>query len=190
VQLRHRAAGIGRFRVSAFVQQGAVGCVNPMINRERSPVSKSSTCRHPQGSRAVKARPRDSRGRHRLGQVNLARGDGGLRNEKTPCHIVTIEDPIEYVHQHKGCSSRTVRWEWDTDSWHTALKNTLRQAPDVILIGEIRDRETNGVRHPVAGDGHLVLRNSAREQRQQGARPRHQLLPRRAAANSSSWICR
>jgi len=88
-----------------------------------------------QGSRAVKARPRDSRGRYRSGKSTSAAAMVGYRNEKTRATIVTIEDPIEYVHQHKGCVITHREVGVDTDSWHTALKNTLRQAPDVILIG-------------------------------------------------------
>ncbi len=81
----------------------------------------------------------------------------GYRNEKTRGHIVTIEDPVEYVHQHKGCVITHREIGVDTDNWHTALKNTLRQAPDVILIGEIRDRDTMEYGIQFAETGHLVL---------------------------------
>ena len=81
----------------------------------------------------------------------------GYRNEKTRGHIITIEDPIEYVHPHKGCVITQREVGVDTESWHTALKNTLRQAPDVILIGEIRDRETMEYGIQFAETGHLVL---------------------------------
>ncbi|MGH8301502.1 MAG: ATPase, T2SS/T4P/T4SS family, partial [Steroidobacteraceae bacterium] len=81
----------------------------------------------------------------------------GYRNEKTRGHIVTIEDPLEYVHQHKGCVITHREIGVDTDSWHAALKNTLRQAPDVILIGEIRDRETMEYGIQFSETGHLVL---------------------------------
>jgi twitching motility protein PilU len=81
----------------------------------------------------------------------------GYRNDKTRGHIVTIEDPVEYVHQHKGCVITHRDVGVDTDSWHAALKNTLRQAPDVILIGEIRDRETMEYGIQFAETGHLVL---------------------------------
>jgi twitching motility protein PilU len=81
----------------------------------------------------------------------------GFRNEKTRGHIVTIEDPLEYVHQHKGCVVTHREIGVDTDSWHAALKNTLRQAPDVILIGEIRDRETMEYGIQFSETGHLVL---------------------------------
>jgi twitching motility protein PilU len=81
----------------------------------------------------------------------------GYRNEKTRGHIVTIEDPVEYVHPHRGCVVTHREVGVDTDSWHTALKNTLRQAPDVIMIGEIRDRETMEYGIQFAETGHLVL---------------------------------
>jgi twitching motility protein PilU len=79
------------------------------------------------------------------------------RNEKTRGHIVTIEDPVEYVHPHKGCVITHREVGVDTENWHNALKNTLRQAPDVILIGEIRDRETMEYGIQFAETGHLVL---------------------------------
>jgi len=81
----------------------------------------------------------------------------GYRNEKTRGHIVTIEDPVEYVHTHRGCVVTHREVGVDTESWHTALKNTLRQAPDVIMIGEIRDRETMEYGIQFAETGHLVL---------------------------------
>jgi twitching motility protein PilU len=81
----------------------------------------------------------------------------GYRNEKTRGHIVTIEDPLEYVHQHKGCVVTHREIGVDTESWSAALKNTLRQAPDVILIGEIRDRETMEYGIQFSETGHLVL---------------------------------
>ena len=79
------------------------------------------------------------------------------RNEKTRGHIITIEDPVEYVHNHKGCVITHREVGVDTESWHMALKNTLRQAPDVILIGEIRDRDTMEYGIQFAETGHLVL---------------------------------
>ena len=81
----------------------------------------------------------------------------GYRNENSHGHIITIEDPVEYVHPHKNCIVTQREVGVDTDSWTTALKNTLRQAPDVILIGEIRDREV--MEHAIAFSetGHLCL---------------------------------
>jgi len=81
----------------------------------------------------------------------------GYRNENSHGHIITIEDPVEYVHPHKNCLITQREVGVDTDSWEAALKNTLRQAPDVILIGEIRDREVMEHAVAFAETGHLCL---------------------------------
>jgi twitching motility protein PilU len=81
----------------------------------------------------------------------------GYRNENSYGHIITIEDPVEYVHEHKNCIITQREVGVDTDNWFAALKNTLRQAPDVILIGEIRDRETMDYAIAFAETGHLCL---------------------------------
>ena len=81
----------------------------------------------------------------------------GHRNENTRGHIITIEDPVEYVHPHRGCVITHREVGVDTESWHNALKNTLRQAPDVIMIGEIRDRETMQYGIQFAETGHLCV---------------------------------
>ena len=149
--------GIGRFRVNTFVQQGNTGCVIRLIN------SKIPTLEELDLPPVLKEVVLSKRG-----LVILVGGTGsgkstslaamvGYRNEKTRGHIVTIEDPVEYVHQHKGCVITHREVGVDTENWHTALKNTLRQAPDVILIGEIRDRETMEYGIQFAETGHLVL---------------------------------
>jgi twitching motility protein PilU len=149
--------GIGRFRVSAFVQQGQTGCVIRLIN---SKIPSFEELDLPPILKEVVLSKR--------GLVIIVGGTGsgksttlaamvGYRNEKTRGHIVTIEDPVEYVHQHKGCVITHREIGVDTDSWHAALKNTLRQAPDVILIGEIRDRDTMEYGIQFAETGHLVL---------------------------------
>jgi twitching motility protein PilU len=149
--------GIGRFRVSAFVQQGATGCVIRMINAK---IPSFEELDLPPILKEVVLSKR--------GLVVVVGGTGsgksttlaamiGYRNEKTRGHIVTIEDPLEYVHQHKGCVITHREIGVDTESWHAALKNTLRQAPDVILIGEIRDRETMEYGIQFSETGHLVL---------------------------------
>ena len=149
--------GIGRFRVSAFVQQGHTGCVIRQIN------SKIPTIEELELPPILKDIVMSKRG---LVIVVGATGSGksttlasmvGYRNEKTRGHIVTIEDPVEYVHPHRGCVVTHREVGVDTESWHTALKNTLRQAPDVIMIGEIRDRETMEYGIQFAETGHLVL---------------------------------
>jgi len=149
--------GIGRFRVSAFVQQGMTGCVIRQIN------STIPTIEELELPPILKDIVMSKRG---IVIVVGATGSGkstslaamvGYRNEKTRGHIVTIEDPVEYVHQHRGCVVTHREVGVDTESWHMALKNTLRQAPDVIMIGEIRDRETMEYGIQFAETGHLVL---------------------------------
>src|SRR3569623_2301745 len=81
----------------------------------------------------------------------------GHRNENSYGHIITIEDPVEYVHPHRNCIVTQREIGVDTENWGAALKNTLRQAPDVILIGEIRDRETMDYAVAFAETGHLSL---------------------------------
>ena len=149
--------GIGRFRASAFIQQGFTGCVIRTINAKIPTIEDLEL---PQILKDVALTKR--------GLVIIVGGTGSgksttlaamldYRNEKTRGHIVTIEDPVEYVHAHKGCVITHREVGVDTDSWHAALKNTLRQAPDVILIGEIRDRDTMEYGIQFAETGHLVL---------------------------------
>jgi len=149
--------GIGRFRVSAFIQQGHAGCVIRLINAKIPTFEELDL---PQVLKEVVLSKR--------GLVMIVGGTGsgksttlatmvGYRNEKTRGHIVTIEDPVEYVHPHRNCVVTQREVGVDTDSWQMALKNTLRQAPDVILIGEIRDRETMEYGIQFAETGHLVL---------------------------------
>ena len=149
--------GIGRFRVSAFIQQGQTGAVLRTIQ------SRIPTIEELELPPILKDIVMSKRG---LVIVVGATGSGksttlaamvGYRNEKTRGHIVTIEDPVEYVHPHRGCVVTHREVGVDTESWHTALKNTLRQAPDVIMIGEIRDRETMEYGIQFAETGHLVL---------------------------------
>ncbi|HXG28468.1 MAG TPA: PilT/PilU family type 4a pilus ATPase [Nevskiales bacterium] len=148
---------IGRFRVSAFVQQGRVGAVLRVITTE------IPTFEQLQLPRILQKIVMEKRG---ICLVVGATGSGksttlaamiGYRNENSRGHIISIEDPIEYVHPHKNCLITQREVGVDTDSWEVALKNTLRQAPDVILIGEIRTRETMEHAINFAETGHLVL---------------------------------
>jgi twitching motility protein PilU len=149
--------GIGRFRVSAFIQQGLVGAVLRTITTEIPTLGELDL---PPILKDIVMNKR--------GLVIVVGGTGsgkstslaamiGHRNENSKGHIISIEDPIEYVHPHKGCVITQREVGVDTDSWHAALKNTLRQAPDVILIGEIRDRETMEYGIQFAETGHLCL---------------------------------
>lgn len=148
---------IGRFRVNAFMQQGRVGMVFRTITTK---IPKFEDLGLPPVLKDI--------GMTKRGLVLFvgATGSGkstslaamlGYRNENTQGHIITIEDPIEYVHDHRGCIITQREVGVDTESWHAALKNTLRQAPDVILIGEIRDRETMDYAIAFAETGHLCI---------------------------------
>jgi twitching motility protein PilU len=149
--------GIGRFRVNAFVQQQRVGMVLRTIT---TAIPKFEDVGLPPVLKDVVMTKRG------IVLVVGATGSGksttlaamiGYRNENSYGHIVTIEDPIEYVHEHKNCVITQREVGVDTDSWEAALKNTLRQAPDVILIGEIRDRETMDHAIAFAETGHLAM---------------------------------
>jgi len=149
--------GIGRFRVSAFIQQGAVGAVLRQI------VTNIPTVEDLELPGRLKDIAMTKRG---LVIIVGATGSGksttlaamvGHRNANSRGHIVTIEDPVEYVHPHNRCVVTQREVGVDTESWHAALKNTLRQAPDVIMIGEIRDRETMEYGIQFAETGHLCL---------------------------------
>jgi twitching motility protein PilU len=150
-------AGIGRFRVNAFVQQSRIGLVLRTITTR---IPKIEELGIPQVLKDVVMTKRG------LAIMVGATGSGksttlaalmGYRNENSYGHIITIEDPVEYVHPHQNCIVTQREVGVDTDDWHSALKNTLRQAPDVILIGEIRDRETMEHAIAFAETGHLCL---------------------------------
>jgi len=149
--------GIGRFRVNAFVQQQQVGLVLRVINTQ---IPRFDDLNLPQVLKEVTMSKR--------GLVIFVGGTGsgkstslaamiGYRNENSQGHIITIEDPVEFVHEHRKCIVTQREVGVDTDSWEAALKNTLRQAPDVILIGEIRDRETMDHAIAFAETGHLCM---------------------------------
>ncbi len=149
--------GIGRFRVSAFVQQGQVGAVLRRI------ITEIPTVEDLELPSILKDIVMTKRG---LVILVGATGSGksttlaamiGHRNASSRGHIMTIEDPVEYVHPHNNCVITQREVGVDTENWSAALKNTLRQAPDVILIGEIRDRETMEYGIQFAETGHLCL---------------------------------
>jgi twitching motility protein PilU len=149
--------GLGRFRVSAFVQQGRVGMVLRTIT---TTIPKLEDINVPEVLKEVSMTKRGlviMVGATGSGKSTTLAGMIGYRNENSYGHIITIEDPVEYVHPHKNCIITQREVGVDTDDWGTALKNTLRQAPDVILIGEIRDRETMDYAVAFAETGHLCL---------------------------------
>ncbi|KAF0163735.1 MAG: twitching motility protein PilU [Rhodocyclaceae bacterium] len=150
-------ASIGRFRVNAFVQQGRVGMILRTINVQ---IPEIDDLKLPPVLKDVTMTKR--------GLVLFVGGTGsgkstslaamiGYRNQNSYGHIITIEDPVEYVHDHRNCVITQREVGVDTDSWEIALKNTLRQAPDVILIGEIRDREVMEHAIAFAETGHLAM---------------------------------
>ncbi|WP_343642034.1 PilT/PilU family type 4a pilus ATPase [Roseateles sp.] len=149
--------GIGRFRVNAYIQQGHVALVLRTIP-QTLPTIESLDLPH-----VLKDVTQTKRG---LVILVGATGSGKSttlaamvdhRNETTHGHIITIEDPVEFVHPHKNCIVSQREVGLDTEGWEQALKNTLRQAPDVILMGEIRDRETMEHAVAFAETGHLCM---------------------------------
>ena len=150
-------AGIGRFRVSAFIQQGSVGMVLrtipatiPTIDSLGLPGILKDVAMSKRGLCIVV-------GATGSGKTTSMAAMLDWRNENSFGHIVTVEDPIEFVHPHKNCIVTQREIGVDTEDWGVALKNTLRQAPDVILMGEIRDRETMDHAIAFAETGHLCL---------------------------------
>ena len=150
-------SGIGRFRVNAFIQQGHVGVVLRTISLI---IPTFEDLGLPLVLRDVAMAKR--------GLVIFVGGTGtgkttslaamvDFRNQNSYGHIITVEDPIEFIHPHKNCIVTQREIGIDTDSWEIALKNTLRQAPDVILMGEIRDRNTMDYAIAFAETGHLCM---------------------------------
>jgi twitching motility protein PilU len=149
--------GIGRFRVSAFVQQGKVGIVFRVIS-ERIPNSTELNLPPIVNDLAMAKRGIVMMvGATGCGKSTTLAAMVGYRNENSQGHIITIEDPVEYVHPHRNCIVTHRDIGVDCESWQVALKNTLRQAPDVILIGEVRERETMEHAIAFAETGHLVM---------------------------------
>lgn len=149
--------GIGRFRVNAYLEKGAVALVLRAI-ADRVPTFEELML--PPILKEIAMLKR--------GLVVFVGGTGtgkstslaalvDYRNENSFGHIITIEDPIEFVHTHKNCIVSQREIGIDTENWEIALKNTLRQAPDVIMMGEIRDRETMDYAIAFAETGHLAL---------------------------------
>ena len=149
--------GVGRFRVNAFLQQGQIGLVFRTIPRELPTIDGLGL---PQVLKDVAMTKRGLCifvGATGSGKSTSLAAIVDHRNENSYGHIITVEDPVEFVHAHKNCIITQRELGIDTDSWEAALKNALRQAPDVILMGEIRDRETMEHAVAFAETGHLCL---------------------------------
>jgi len=150
-------AGVGRFRVSCFYQRNQVGMVLrrietkiPTLDELNLPPILKNLAMTKRGIILVV-------GATGTGKSTSLAAMIGYRNVNSSGHIITIEDPIEFVHKHEGCIVTQREIGIDTDSWEAALKNTLRQAPDVIMIGEVRTRESMDHAIAFAETGHLVL---------------------------------
>jgi twitching motility protein PilU len=149
--------GVGRFRVSAFVQRDAVGMV---LRRIEATIPDIDDLKLPPIIRDLAMTKRGLVifvGATGTGKSTSLASMIGFRNKNSSGHIISIEDPIEFVHDHAGCIITQREVGIDTESYEVALKNTLRQAPDVILIGEIRTRETMDYAIAFAETGHLCL---------------------------------
>ena len=149
--------GLGRFRVSAFYQRNLIGMV---LRRIEVNIPKVSELGLPPIIEKLAMTKRGLIifvGATGTGKSTSLAAMIGHRNQNSTGHIISIEDPIEYVHQHAGCIITQREVGMDTDSFDVALKNTLRQAPDVIMIGEVRTRETMEYAVTFAETGHLCL---------------------------------
>ncbi len=149
--------GIGRFRVNAFIQQGYVGMVMrtipqtlPTIDSLNLPPILKEIAMTKRGLAIFVGATGSGKSTSLAAMVDY-------RNENSYGHIITVEDPVEFVHRHKNCIVTQREVGIDTDGWEPALKNSLRQAPDVILMGEIRDRETMEHAVAFAETGHLCM---------------------------------
>ncbi len=151
------ARGIGRFRASAFYQRNQVGMV---LRRIETSIPSLDDLRLPEVLKQLSMTKRGLVlfvGATGTGKSTSLAAMIGHRNRHSQGHIISIEDPIEFVHQHQGCIVTQREVGIDTDSFEVALKNTLRQAPDVIMIGEVRTRETMDYAVAFAETGHLCL---------------------------------
>jgi len=149
--------GLGRFRVSAFQQRNLVGMVLRRIEVNIPLVSDLGLPPVIEDLAMTKRGLIIFVGATGTGKSTSLASMIGHRNENSSGHIISIEDPIEFIHQHKGCIITQREVGVDTDSFEIALKNTLRQAPDVIMIGEVRSRETMEHAVTFAETGHLCL---------------------------------
>ena len=149
--------GIGRFRCNAFLQQGHVGLVLRTIPQQIPTVDSLGLPKVLKDVAMTKRGLIIMVGATGSGKTTSQAAMLDWRNDNSYGHIITVEDPVEFVHPHKNCIVTQREVGIDTDSWEGALKNALRQAPDVILMGEIRDRETMEHAVAFAETGHLCM---------------------------------
>jgi twitching motility protein PilU len=149
--------GIGRFRVNAFIQQGQIGLVLRTIAQQIPTIAGLGLPKILEDIALTKRGLAIFVGATGSGKSTSLAAMVDWRNEHSFGHIITVEDPVEFVHPHKNCIVTQREVGIDTDGWEQALKNTLRQAPDVILMGEIRDRETMEHAVAFAETGHLCM---------------------------------
>ena len=149
--------GVGRFRVSAFMQQGHVGMVLrtipahiPTVDELGLPTILKDVAMTKRGLVIFVGATGSGKSTSLAAMIDW-------RNENAQDHIITVEDPVEFVHPHKNCIITQREVGLDTEDWDIALKNSLRQAPDVILMGEIRDRKTMELAVAFAETGHLCM---------------------------------
>lgn len=150
-------SGVGRFRVNALIQQGRVAVILRTINMTIPTLDQLGLPAVLKDIAMTKRGLVIFVGGTGTGKTTSLAALVDFRNQNSHGHIITVEDPIEFVHEHKGCIVTQREIGVDTESWEAALKNTLRQAPDVILMGEIRDRETMDHAVAFAETGHLCL---------------------------------
>lgn len=148
---------LGRYRVNVYMKQGAIGMVlrtipanPPTIDQMQLPVALKTLVMNKRGLCILV-------GSTGSGKSTTLAAMLDYRNESSKGHILTVEDPVEFVHANKNCLISQREIGLDTDSWGAALKNALRQSPDVIMMGEIRDRETMEYALQVSETGHLCL---------------------------------
>jgi twitching motility protein PilU len=151
------AHGVGRFRASAFFQRNLAGVV---LRRIETRIPEIEQLGLPETIKEIAMAKRGLVlfvGATGAGKSTSLASMIGYRNQNSRGHIISIEDPIEYMHQHKGCIVTQREVGLDTESFEVALKNTLRQAPDVIMIGEVRSAQTMNHAITFAETGHLCL---------------------------------
>jgi twitching motility protein PilU len=151
------ATGVGRFRASAFIQRNQAGIVLRRIETYIPTIEELNLPPILKNLSMTKRGLIIFIGATGTGKSTSLASMIGYRNKNGSGHIITIEDPIEFVHPHENCIITQREVGIDTESYEVALKNTLRQAPDVILIGEVRDRETMNHAIAFAETGHLCL---------------------------------